>query len=134
MPKCNRCLGMGYDEYEEDGRQIHEACYHCGNTGEISEEEYFHDCLGFIAGGMAYKTVLERKRAMNEDPEGEGFDFCAAENMMTSFDYFEMLVYDYTAPYYNALLNLSKDIQKEYVRKYLNNEYIEPLNWNQINN
>ena len=94
MANCNRCYGEGYNDWEEDGRQVRDACYHCGATGQISEEEDFQDQLLSVAGRLALQEESGYKRAVNDDPDGDGYDLYAAENMMSSYDYFTARVYE----------------------------------------
>jgi hypothetical protein len=94
--KCARCQGEGYEEYEEDGRWVRDACYHCGTAGYVDDDTHFHDRIHSAAATLADMEVSAMRRARNQDPDGEGWDFCAAENMMTGHDYYAMYVYQYT--------------------------------------
>lgn len=84
--KCPECEA-GFRIVEEDGRRIQDACYHCGNTGFITPEEYYRDQIRWAAELLAADMVNSLKAARNSDPEGEGWDFCAAENGMSSYEY-----------------------------------------------
>jgi hypothetical protein len=92
--KCSRCQGSGYESYDEDGRMVTDACYHCGTTGEVDEETHFHDRLMSVANTLAYQAEREYRQACDNDPEGDGYDLHAAENMMRTSDYFMARVYD----------------------------------------
>ncbi len=127
MPTCTRCFGEGYETYEEDGRMVTDACYHCGTTGKIDEETFYHDQLGEVATAMAVAHVQEYKKFRNEDPDGEGFEFCAAENMMSPWDYERCLVYDHVDVFGQRLAALSASEKRAYVDKLIAGEKIEPI-------
>ena len=127
MTECSRCGGSGFEYYEEDGRMVKDSCYHCGETGQVDEETHFHDQLHYVAEDMAWKSVKRTIRNMNEDPDGEGFDFCAAENMMTSYDLEQCMVYERIGTFMDELSKLSFEQQKEYVRKLEDKEDIQPI-------
>lgn len=127
MAECSRCGGSGFEYYEEDGRMVKDSCYHCGETGQVDEETHFHDQLHYVAEDMAWKSVKRTIRNMNEDPDGEGFDFCAAENMMTSYDLEQCMVYERIGTFMDELSKLSFEQQKEYVRKLEDKEDIQPI-------
>jgi hypothetical protein len=76
---------------------------------------------------MAMVHVQEYKKYRNEDSEGEGFDFCAAENMMTPWEYEQWLIYDHVPQFMDRLLELSESEQREYIRKLIAGERIDPL-------
>ena len=86
MPKCGQCGGEGYVTVDEDDRRLRDACYHCGTTGQVDEETAFGDRLTLVAERIGCILADMERDARNADPEGEGFDFCAAENMMTPHD------------------------------------------------
>ena len=94
--ECTRCYGEGYETYDEDGRMVTDACYHCGTTGLIDEETLFHDKLMDVAKAIAYDEITQYKKSRDNDEyyEGEDFAFCAAENLMTSHDYFTCLLWE----------------------------------------
>jgi len=92
--ECTRCYGEGYETYDEDGRMVTDACYHCGTTGFIDEDTLFHDKLMDVAKAIAYDEMLDYKRYRDNDCEGEDFAYCAAENMMSSHDYFTCLLWE----------------------------------------
>jgi hypothetical protein len=96
MPVCGRCKGERYEEWEEDGRWVRDACYHCGNTGEIDEQLAWRDRLTAVAETLAYLEEDEYRDACNADPDGENYTFRAAENMMSPWDYFKVRVWDRT--------------------------------------
>jgi DnaJ-class molecular chaperone len=92
--KCMKCNGEGRVTFEEDGRMVTDACYRCGATGQVDEETDLQSRIEAAAGQLAVAHVDRMIAARNEDPEGEGWAFCAAENMMTERDYSAMHVYD----------------------------------------
>jgi hypothetical protein len=112
MNTCTRCDGNGYQEFDEDGHWYRDACYHCGNTGIVDDETAYHDKLMNVARTLAYNRVCELRNNRNSNPEGEGWDFCAAENMMSGKDYFDMHFYDYTYIYGEQMKNLSHEAQE----------------------
>lgn len=127
MATCSRCNGTGCEYYEDDGRMQADACYHCGNTGIVDDEVDFRDALEHVATVMAWKHVKQYKQYCDSNPEGEGFDFAAAENMMTSWDYEKSLVYDYVPQFLNKLLDLEVSEQEAYIRKDAESIPFEPL-------
>lgn len=96
MPVCRNCNGEGYQEYEEDGREVRDACYHCATTGQVDEDMDFHDRLKAAAETLAYQEESDYRKAVNSDPEGDGYDMGAAENGMSSWDYFRSRVWGRT--------------------------------------
>lgn len=96
MPVCSKCSGKGHVFYEEDGRNVKDACYHCASTGEVDSETHWHDRLSRLASTLAYAQVTEERKARDTDPsyDGEGWDFCAAEEMLTGEEYFKIKVWD----------------------------------------
>ncbi|MFA6270653.1 MAG: hypothetical protein WC657_05620 [Candidatus Paceibacterota bacterium] len=127
MVNCSRCSGTGYEYYEDDGRMQKDACYHCGATGQVDEETDFHDQLAWVATAMAYESVKQSIRNMNDDPDGEGFYFHAAENMMSPHDMEQSMVYERVGDFLENLDKLSSEEQKEYVRKLHALEEIQPI-------
>jgi hypothetical protein len=82
--KCPQCED-GYRDVEEDGRMIRDACYHCGNTGFISPEQFRDDRIKSMIEEMAYSEELRRKESIDKAAQedeygGEGYDFGAAES------------------------------------------------------
>lgn len=126
MVECSRCNGTGWQEYEEDGMEVVDACYHCGNTGIVDEETAFHDKLAKVGQAMAIEYVREYKMSADSDPYGEGFAFHAAERMLTPWEY-EVMVYENTDRFCDMLSQLSLSEQEEYIRKYDSGETIYPL-------
>jgi hypothetical protein len=112
MYDCQRCGGSGYEYYEEDGRNIRDACYHCGMTGKVSSDTDFNDRLHGVANVLAYLYVSEYKKARdNSDEYEEPFYFCAAENGMSENEYFRSLVWDYEFEYAKKLNEMSSKDQ-----------------------
>jgi hypothetical protein len=46
------------------------------------------------AGTIAYQIESEYRKTCDSDPDGDGYELRAAENMMTTFDYFRSRVWD----------------------------------------
>jgi len=90
--RCTRCAD-GVDFYEEDGRTIRDACYHCGATGWIDDETHRYDRLQAIVAQFAVTAAHERRARMDMNEDGEDFAFCAAENMMTTNDLFTEIMW-----------------------------------------
>jgi len=107
MATCSICDGEGFLtslDPEEEQRGIMDSCYHCGETGEVDDGTDYHDRLESLAYGLASHMLAEAIRVVNSDPEGEGWDIHAAENMMSTWDYNECWVLD-TVPYVMDRLN-----------------------------
>lgn len=86
---CTRCNGYGYDEcYDEDGRYQNYPCYHCGTTGKIDFLTNFNDRLYQVALNIAESKESAYRRARNSEDFEEDYAFCAAENMLSAYDYF----------------------------------------------
>lgn len=111
MLDCRRCGGSGEDCYDEDDRRIVDVCYHCAGSGKVDEETDYHDRLHNVASALAYQAEVEYRKACDSDPEGEGYDFRAAENMMHARDYFMARVYDRTEEIMGQLLERSSEDQ-----------------------
>jgi len=127
MASCSYCGGSGIEVYDEGSMRVEADCYHCNGSGTVDEETAFHDCLEEVATQMAVEYVQEYKKYKNECPDGEGFDFCAAENMMTPFDYEKSLVYFYIPVYMDRLDELSHEAQIDLIKKVRAGEVITPL-------
>lgn len=115
MTTCSQCSGEGYVEYEEDeycGRYLRDVCYHCSGSGKISFEEKFQDELAHVATALAHFYVSQRRKAIDSDPDGDGLDLIAAENMMSSFDYFHTQVLDKQSEFYEKLLEMPFEAQE----------------------
>jgi hypothetical protein len=91
---CPQCDG-GWKMVEEDGRMVEDVCYHCGNTGFITDEQAYMNRVRGVAGKLALTVVMRMKKAANSDPDGEGWSFHAAENMLSDHDYTQNKVWDY---------------------------------------
>jgi hypothetical protein len=85
--ECPQCRGQGTELKEEDGRLVEDACYHCGTTGRISEEQARSDRVANLVGLIARVRVRRAEEACASDPEGEDWAFAAAESMCTLFEY-----------------------------------------------
>jgi len=112
---CGRCSGEGYVEWEEDGRYVRDACYHCGTTGKIDVELLFEDQLKDLAGQLAGRIIDGMRRACNADPYGEGWAFLGAENMMHEYEYTQARLWDKTDDVFNELQKLSRSVQEALV-------------------
>jgi hypothetical protein len=104
--KCSQCVN-GRVSYEEDGRMVEDACYHCGETGIVDEEIAFEDRMNGVAAVLANRYVAAEREAANNDPEGEGWAFRAAENMLSEYDYTKARTYDRMYQFAEELAKLS---------------------------
>lgn len=77
---CPRCDGYGIRD-EDD------ACYHCGATGYISEEHWQQDRHEALAETLSGIMVRQERFDRDENPDGEGWAFCAAENGCSEQEY-----------------------------------------------
>ena len=109
---CVRCDGEGIEYFEEDNRPQSHTCYHCSGSGYVEDDMAFHDKLCQLAVGLATHYVSEMQKDIDSDPDGEGWNFHAAENMMSGRDYFSMKVYDHAAIFSQQLQGFSFEDQK----------------------
>ena len=90
MVTCRCCGGEGglrsLDPYEEE-RGILDPCYHCGGSGSVDEDTADADEVEDMLMSLAYDRAYEWRRAVDSDPEGEGFAFRAAESGLSTYDY-----------------------------------------------
>ena len=99
MAKCSQCQGEGEVWEPEDGHPqggVYDVCYHCGGEGTVDEETDFHDRLQRVASTLAYQKESDYRRAVNSDPDGDGYDLGAYENGMMPSDYFRVRVWERT--------------------------------------
>jgi len=86
---CTRCDGDGYqyvDEGPDYGPPIKDACYHCDN-GFITEEQWQADRLERLSDILGGVAVARERASRNENPDGEDWAFCAAENQCSEYEY-----------------------------------------------
>lgn len=112
MAKCSRCAGSGSETYDEDNRMVTDVCYHCSGTGEVEPEVDLHDRLMRVAYALALQAETEYRDACNNDPDGDGYDLGAAENMLSVHDYFRSRVEDRQYKFGDQLRNVDSAIQK----------------------
>ena len=99
MKVCDRCGGDAFVEYEEDGRPVRDACYHCGNTGFITDEQAYLDRIEHVAESLAIDAVQKMRQERNDNSDafgGEDWAFCAAENGLHEYEYTQGKVWEYT--------------------------------------
>lgn len=84
---CPKCEGDGHRHVEEDGRDYQDPCYRCGTTGWVDAENHLHYRIERLCSVLAGDMLHKKKRAANSNPDGEGWDFHAAENGMRGYDY-----------------------------------------------
>lgn len=112
MATCSKCQGTGEETYDEDDRRVTDACYHCGTTGEVSEEADWHDRLHQVALTLAEDQEREYRKARDNEPDGDGYDLCAAENGMSTWDYFRTQVWDRAARIGEKLAEMDRPSQE----------------------
>lgn len=111
MSQCSRCDGMGKETFWDD-RWETDICYHCGGSGKVDDETAFVDSLSQVARTLAYHAVDQMRNCRNSHPDGEGWDFCAAENMMTGSEYFLTIMENYVSEYMDRLLEMDRQRQE----------------------
>ena len=124
--KCGKC-DNGTQHYDDDGLMVSDTCYHCGGSGRIDPRLDFEDKLMSAAMCMAIKHIAEYIAIRNENPDGEDFEFMAAENQCSVHDYEQMLVIDAQYEFMEAIERLSEGEQMKLVHKLVKNEKIEPI-------
>lgn len=92
--KCRQCNGEGHTYEDEGSYVVQEPCYHCANTGEVDEDTDWHDRLMSAAGTLAYQVESDYRKWCDSDPDGDGYDLHAAENMLRTSEYFLIRVDD----------------------------------------
>ncbi|NDB82594.1 MAG: hypothetical protein EB127_07610 [Alphaproteobacteria bacterium] len=112
MSKCIRCYGSGVETYEDYYRVVEDTCYHCGGTGKVDSETAFQDDLELVANRLAAIRVDQIRKAYNSDPDGEGWAFRAAENMMSERDYTACREWEFTDKYIAQLANMDRETQE----------------------
>jgi hypothetical protein len=112
MVQCSRCGGSGRDAYWEDERFVEDACYHCGETGVVDAETAFSDRLTSVMRKIAWSKAMEYRAARNADGEGDGFDFCAAENGLRPHDYLTEIAWSYEDKVWVQLRALPRETQE----------------------
>jgi hypothetical protein len=108
MAKCSRCQGQGEETYDEDDRRVTDVCYHCAGSGQVDDDTDFHDRLESVASSIAYVMESDYRRAVNSDPDGDGYDLGGYENGMMPHDYFRCNVWDRTADIAQELVELPR--------------------------
>ena len=84
--KCPQCHN-GWQVIEEDGQRKDHPCYHCANTGFISPATARMDRIDEMTSSIARGLLEKKKKFFNENPDGEGWAFSAAESGMTPAEY-----------------------------------------------
>lgn len=102
----------GWVFWEEDGREVKDPCYHCGNTGIIDDTTYFHDQLGAVAYVLAHMEECDFRKACRDEEHGMDYDLCAAENMISTYDYFCLRVENRMNAIMDKLLELPLESQE----------------------
>jgi hypothetical protein len=97
---------------------VTETCWHCAGSGEVEPEVALQDHLLRVAHALAIQEETEYRKARDNDPEGEGYEFCAAENMMSAHDYFEGRVSDRKFKLVAQMQQLNSSIQNALLEWY----------------
>lgn len=121
MFTCKECNGSGWVSYDEDGRWIEDACYHCSNTGVVDEETHRHDRLVSVAYRLADAKERNNQELINNDPDSEGYATHAAECMLSEYDYFTMRVEEHCQQIAEELHKLPVEMQEVLIAW---NEYV----------
>ena len=91
---CEKCNGSGNQCWTEDDREVLDMCYACAGSGKVDEDALHSQRMQKVIAIIAQNIILGLREACNEDPCGEGWDFAAAENMMTEWDYTKTRIYE----------------------------------------
>jgi hypothetical protein len=118
METCSSCNGEGKVYFEEGGKNISDDCYHCLGCGKVDSETAHKDRIAAVASTMAYEMETEYRKERDEDPDGEGYAFIAAEHMMSPPDFFKIRCWDREEVIGKELSNLSYSIQVRLIDKY----------------
>jgi hypothetical protein len=110
--ECNHCHGTGEDEWDEDGRIIYDCCIKCQGSGSITEDEAEQAALQQSFHEAAFQIIRKLIKAYNEDPDGDGWNMCAAECMMSERDYTQARIWEKEAEIANAYYNDPKRYQE----------------------
>jgi hypothetical protein len=111
MEICSRCNGEGYEYFVEDFREFRDACYHCGTTGMIDDNKAYHDKIHKVAVFLAHCEVEDYRKAVDSNPDGEGWEFRAAESMMSGWELYQSCVYNYAEEYHYLLTKMDLEGQ-----------------------
>lgn len=109
--RCEKCGGSGTQHYEEDGRNVSDTCYRCSGSGRVDQDTAHHTQMEQVAHILAVSYVDGWRKHCNEDPEGEGWAFRAAEDMMSESDYTKAMTYDKSYEVGEELSKLSHVVQ-----------------------
>jgi len=112
MINCRHCNGYGYQEWYEDNRLVRDACYRCGTTGKISGEMLRETILSAVASTLASWKVKEMEDYCNSNPDGEGWAFRAAEEMMSPREYSDSWFYHHKDICMEKLYQMSDEDQE----------------------
>jgi hypothetical protein len=110
--KCPQCEN-GRVTFEEDGRRVEDACYHCCATGFINDATLLNDRITAAAYQIAHKTIARRRKEYDADAEangGEGWDFIAAECGVSAYDYTRAKVDEEAEAIGRRLSGLASDV------------------------
>ena len=84
--KCPRCEG-GWQVIEEDGQMKNHPCYNCDNTGFICAATLRLNRIDEMVASLASGLLEKKKKAYDQNEDGEGWAFSAAESGMTVREY-----------------------------------------------
>ncbi len=125
MHTCSRCFGEGSECFEEDGRMVMDTCYHCSGSGKVDSETHLADQVGKVANILAANRISSLQKSYNSNPDGEGWDFAAAENGLSSLDYYSERVSYLGQQFAEEISNLSHEMQLALIKAFhLEESYI----------
>lgn len=112
---CLRCSGTGRQAWDEDGRRFVDRCYACLGLGYVSEEENFSQKLSNAVDTLAGEQAMDYRRVCDSDPDGDGFGLIAAENGLTTGEYQEVLVSQFSAQIEREVVGWTQERQEWFV-------------------
>lgn len=106
--RCIACNGEGRQHFDEDDNRVSDTCYHCRGQGAVSLETAVHDRHERLASMLAESIVNQRRDSANDC--SEGWDFHAAENGMSAFEYTNVKVWDELGRVQKSLMNVDPTV------------------------
>lgn len=104
--KCPEC-DCGYTSLDEGNRRVNHACYKCGTTGLLTRVAVEQARFDTLASMIGWNLARQQQASMNSREDGEGFDFCAAENGMNTSDFLNEIHYQQARLFVEQMENVS---------------------------